>query len=135
MAAWSGRLAGDFEPLTERPGFRASKLQIDWLREASRAHGFVNLSDWLRHLAIASGEPKLGKPFPLLALRTPTQESPLTPGKRSPKRPKRLRRLGQGGCSNGVDHRLRGRGIAGRFIFCLREQIEVPPRDLSCHRR
>jgi hypothetical protein len=60
-----GRPKSDFEPLSERPGFRASSEQVEWLKAASRAHGFVNLSAWLRHLVIVSGEPKLGKPFPL----------------------------------------------------------------------
>ena len=52
------------EPMAAHPGFRATHEQFDWLREASAAHGFVNLSEWLRHLAIASGEAKLGTPYP-----------------------------------------------------------------------
>lgn len=46
------------------PGFRATKEQFEWLQEASASLGFVNLGEWLRQLAIASGEAKLGKPFP-----------------------------------------------------------------------
>jgi len=46
------------------------------MREASRAHGFVNLSDWLRHLVIASGEAKLGEPFPLPEARNPPHRKP-----------------------------------------------------------
>ena len=70
-----GRPLGQFEPLTERPGFRASKLQVEWLREASRAFGFVNLSDWLRHLAITSGEQKMPNKFPLPDSRKPRKKS------------------------------------------------------------
>jgi hypothetical protein len=69
-----GRPKGEFEPLTERPGFRASLSQVRWMREASRAHGFVNLSDWLRHLAIASGESKLGRPFPFPEARNASRK-------------------------------------------------------------
>jgi hypothetical protein len=53
------------------PGFRATDEQFEWLREASAAHGFVNLGEWLRHIAIASGEAKLGKPFPRRKLLPP----------------------------------------------------------------
>jgi hypothetical protein len=52
------------EPMPAHPGFRATADQFRWLQEASAAYGFVNLGEWLRQLAIASGEAKLGKPFP-----------------------------------------------------------------------
>jgi hypothetical protein len=70
-----GRPKSEFEPLSERPGFRASPEQVAWLREASRAHGFISLSAWLRHLAITSGEPKLNKPFPLPSNRKSRKKS------------------------------------------------------------
>jgi hypothetical protein len=63
--------------MPSHPGFRATAEQFKWLQEASAAHGFINLSEWLRHLAVVSGEQKLGTPFP--------RRKPLTP----PKRPKR----------------------------------------------
>ncbi len=44
--------------------FRVTEDQHKWLLEASGAHGFVNLGEWLRQLAIAAGQSKLGKPFP-----------------------------------------------------------------------
>ena len=53
------------EPMTDQAAFRTTDEQMEWLREASEADGFENLSDWLRHLAILRGEHKLpGKPFP-----------------------------------------------------------------------
>ena len=52
------------ELLSERPGFRATPEQVKWLRAAGAANGFINLSDWLRHLAIVGGEAKLGAPYP-----------------------------------------------------------------------
>lgn len=46
------------------PGFRATEEQFEWLNEAGAAHGFVNLGEWLRQLAIAAGEAKLKTTFP-----------------------------------------------------------------------
>jgi hypothetical protein len=34
-----------------------------WRHEASTAYGFVNLGAWLRQLAVAAGQARLGTPF------------------------------------------------------------------------
>jgi hypothetical protein len=47
---------------------------MEWLRQSSAADGFVNLSDWLRHLAIERGQTKLGTPWP--------QRKPLSPARK-----------------------------------------------------
>ena len=50
--------------MNERPGFRSTYDQREWLEDARIAAGAVSLSDWLRGMAIESGEKLLGKPYP-----------------------------------------------------------------------
>jgi hypothetical protein len=65
-----GRPHSQFELLTERPGFRATPEQIEWLRAASIDAGDVSLSEWLRRVAIEAGEKQLGTSFPRRKLMT-----------------------------------------------------------------
>jgi hypothetical protein len=57
--------------MNAHPGFRATKEQFEWLQEAGAAHNFVNLGEWIRQLAVAAGEAKLGTPFPRRKLLPP----------------------------------------------------------------
>jgi hypothetical protein len=72
-----GRPPTGLENLSERPGFLVTPEQREWLESARLAVGEPSLSDWLRRLAIESGQVALGKPFP------PRKRQPATkPAKR-----------------------------------------------------
>jgi hypothetical protein len=53
-----------FEEMSERPGFRSTLDQREWLEDARIARGAMSLSEWLRSLAIEDGEKALKRPYP-----------------------------------------------------------------------
>jgi hypothetical protein len=59
-----GRRPTGFEEMDQRPGFRATGEQLDWLERARIAVGEMSLSEWLRRLAVTAGEKALGEPYP-----------------------------------------------------------------------
>ncbi len=50
-----GRTPSGFEPLSERPGFRATAEQVEWLERARKAAKAMSVGEWLRSLAMQAG--------------------------------------------------------------------------------
>jgi hypothetical protein len=71
-----GRRPTGFEDMNQRPGFRATDEQLEWLDSARIAAGETSLSDWLRILAADAGEKLLGKPFPRRKVAAPRVPQP-----------------------------------------------------------
>ena len=88
MGMGKGRPPSGFEELTERPGFRASAAQREWLERARIAAGEMSLSEWLRRLAVTAGEKALGEPYPR---RVQIEQPPPAKNTAVPKKPKRRR--------------------------------------------
>jgi hypothetical protein len=60
--------------MKQRPGFRATQEQFDWLEDARKAAGETSISEWLRDLAAQAGEELLKRKFPARKLVESTRK-------------------------------------------------------------
>jgi hypothetical protein len=88
LSMGKGRPPSGFEELTERPGFRASTAQREWLERARKAAGAMSLGEWLRIVAVQAGEKLLKEKWPARAM-IPEDEPAQTTGHTGAKRRRR----------------------------------------------
>jgi hypothetical protein len=74
MAKDRGRRPIAFESMDERPGFRCTADQFDFLEEARIAAGETSISAWLRTVAEEASVSLLGRPWPARKVTNPPRK-------------------------------------------------------------